>query len=137
MKNALEDTIISAELHNQFPFTAIVEAGFAEWDVAQRWCWQSFGPRHGTCDWSSDYPACPIILTAEKIMMKVVRSGQEYEYLTYANPVEHWHTGLWTTCWFGKTNYNHGFGAFCFSNESDKNMFIVQVPEIDFGEKYT
>jgi hypothetical protein len=134
---ALEDTLISAELSEQFPFLAIVEASYPEWDVAHRWCWQTFGPRHGTCDWTTEYPACPIILTAEKNMTKVVRAGIEYEHSAYSNPVEHSHVGLWTTYWFGKTNYNHGFGAFCFSNESDMSRFITHVPNVDFGEHYT
>jgi hypothetical protein len=134
--SVLEDTLISAELHDQFPFSAIVEGGYPEWDVAERWCWQTFGPRHGVCDWSSEYPACPIILAAEKILTKVGPAGQEQEYMTYSKPIEHSHTGLWTTSWFGKTDYDHGFGAFCFSNENDMNKFIAHVPEVDRGEKY-
>jgi hypothetical protein len=135
--SALKDTLVLGELHDQFPFSTIVEAGYPEWDVAERWCWQTFGPRHGVCDWRSDYPACPIILAAEKILTKVVHAGQEHEYMMYSNPVEHSHAGLWTTIWFGKTGYDLGFGAFCFSAESDKNRFIAHLPEIDFGEDYT
>jgi hypothetical protein len=82
-------------------------------------------------------PACPIILAAEKNMIKVVRGGLEYERSEYSNPVEHSHIGLWTTSWFGKTDYNHGFGAFYFSNESDKTLFIAHVPDVYCGEHYT
>ncbi len=134
--SALNDTLASEEIYDHFPFSVIIEADYPEWDVAERWCWQTFGPRHGECNWGSDYPACPIILAAEKILTTVVRAGQEYKYMTYSNPVEHSHSGPWTAYWFGKTSYDHGFGAFCFSNENDKNRFIAHVPEVNLGEKY-
>ena len=110
--SALEDRLASAEIRDQFPYMVIVEGDYPEWDVAERWCWQSFGPRHGACNWQTGYPACPIILATEKVPTRVVQGGQEYTCLRYSNPVEHSHTGTWTTYWFGKTDYDHGFGAF-------------------------
>jgi hypothetical protein len=133
--SALEDTLASAEIRDQFPFAVIVEADYPEWDVAERWCWQTFGPRHGECNWGTDYAACPKILATEKTLTTVVNGREEFKYMTYSNPEKHSHAGAWTTYWFGKTSYDHGYGAFCFSNENDKITFIAHVPKVDFGEK--
>jgi hypothetical protein len=45
----------------QFPYRVVVECDFPEWDVANRWCWQNFGPRHGECSSQREYAACPLI----------------------------------------------------------------------------
>lgn len=134
--SALEDTLAPAGIRDQFPFMVIVEGDYPEFDVAGRWCWRTFGPRHGECDWHSTYPACPIILATEKVEKTVIHSGQEFKYLTYANPTEHSHQGSWTTYWFGKTGYDYGYGAFCFSNENEKMKFINYLPEVNLGENY-
>lgn len=36
----------------------------------------------------------------------------------------------------GKTEYDHGFGDFCFSTAADFNLFEQQVPNFDWGENY-
>jgi hypothetical protein len=130
---AMEDTVAPSGVNERFPFHIIVEASFAELDVAHRWCWQSFGPKDGECDWSTDYPACPIILAAEKAV-RIDHNGFEQTY--FVNPIKHEHTGSWTSYWFGKTNYNHGFGAFCFADKTKKIRFAKHVPHVDYGEKY-
>ena len=70
-------------------------------------------------------------------MTTVVSGEQEYKIMEFSNPVKHSHTGTWATYWFGKTGYDHGFGAFCFANENDKKRFGAYVPEIVLYGEHT
>ena len=121
--------------HAQFPFGVVVECDFPEWDVANRWCWQNFGPRQGECWGQLEYATCPLILPTEHIVKEVVR-GKEYEVKRYSNVPAHNHVGIWTTYWFGKTDYDHGYGEFCFSSGDDKTKFSEYIPHVDWGENY-
>jgi hypothetical protein len=108
--------------HAQFPYRVVVECDFPEWDVANRWCWQNFGPRHGEC-WSQlEYATCPLIFPTEHIVKAVV-PGKEYELKRYSNVHIPHHVGIWTTYWFGKTEYDHGYGEFSFIRENNKAKF--------------
>src|ERR1700683_1229674 len=76
--------------HVLFPYGVVVECDFPEWDVANRWCWQNFGPRHGEC-WSQlEYATCPIIMRTEHIVKTVFRD-KEYELKRYLNVDAHHH----------------------------------------------
>ena len=128
---AIEDTIVPPEIVDRFPFQVIVQGDYHEFDLAERWCWLSFGPRDGKCNLHTHYPACPVILAIEKVPTTVVRFGLEHTFMERPNLVEHVHTGTWTTNSFGKTDYDYGFAALYFANEDDKSRFLEQVPQID------
>jgi hypothetical protein len=119
----------------QFPHVVVVECDFPEWDLAIRWCWRKFGPRHGECWGKVDYTACPLVLMTEHVVKTVVQ-GKTYEVKRYSSVDVHHHVGTWTTRWFTKTDYDHGYGAFCFSNEADKAQFVQYVPLVDWGENF-
>lgn len=129
------DDVDVEESHTLFPHHVVVECDLPEWNVAIRWCWNNFGPRDGEC-WSQlEYATCPIILKTEHTEKMVVR-GKEYEIKRYLNVDAHHHVGSWTTNWFGKTDYDHGFGEFCFSSEQDRAKFLEYVPQVDWGENF-
>lgn len=97
---------------SRFPYSVMLQVAFAELDFANRWCWQRFGPAHGEChQCQSEYPACTVALP-------------------------HCHTGVWTHCWFAKTEYNFGFNEWYFSDESHYQLFLASVPSINWGEKF-
>jgi hypothetical protein len=124
-----------ASILAQFPYGTVVECDFPEWDVANRWCWQNFGPRHGECWGHVEYATCPLVLPTEHVVKIQVR-GKEYELKRYSSVPKHNHVGIWTTHWFGKTEYDHGFGEFCFCNEDHKAKFLEYVPHVDWGENF-
>lgn len=100
-----------ARLEN-FPHTVLLQLAFAEFDFANRWCWQRFGPAEGLClQADSEYPAC-----------------------TQAGP--HSHDGRWMFEWLGKTDYNFGFNEWYFRESSERDQFLDFVPMICWGEKY-
>jgi hypothetical protein len=115
-----------------FPHSVIFEGSFPEYDFANRWCWQNFGPRHGECSESySEYPACPLVLATGRIEN---RDGREKK--KYGKVDEHSHEGTWTWYFFGKTDYDYGFGEYYFASESDRDRFIAAVPTFSWGENY-
>jgi len=130
------------EALNKFPYTAVVEGCYPANDVAYRWCWQQFGPPEcKQCyDYSSEYPACPMVLAIEEYIIKKSYTDKEgkvheYDYHT-REPEKHGHEGTWTTVWLGKTGYDYGFTEYYFLNESDRDKFIATAPSFDFGENY-
>jgi len=131
----LDDPAERDQLHVRFLHGVVVECDFPEWDVANRWCWQNCGPRHGECSSQPQYATCPVILPTERIE-KTNWGGQQLELKRYSSVPVHHHVGIWTTYWFGKTDYDHGFGEFCFSNENDLAKFLEFVPQVDWGENY-
>jgi hypothetical protein len=106
-----------------FEFSCIVKGSYPEYDNAVRWCWSKFGSQHGDC-WSlySDYPACPLVLEKDDSDPKSV--------------VEHSHVGRWAIEWLEKVAYDYGFGRFSFRLAADRDAFVANVPNIDWGEKY-
>jgi hypothetical protein len=122
------------ELHAQFPYVVVIEADFPELDVAMRWCWSNFGPNHGECP-SGEYPSCPRVLETERLETREY-DGQRWEKKIYSSVAAHCHAGQWTLYWLGKTDYDHGFGEFCFSSDNQRESFVRQIPNFDWGENY-
>ena len=121
-------------LHAKFPHVVVIEGDFPEVGVALRWCWANFGPQHGEC-WEWEYPSCPLILATESLEAYDVK-GFKWDKKAYSRVAEHCHVGEWTLHWLGKTDYDHGFGEFCFGNEIHKAAFEQQIPKFDWGENY-
>lgn len=119
------------EIHARFPFFIVVECCYPEMDFATRWCWQMFGPRDGDCYSQREYAACPIIVATEYI--DKIRGS---EIKLYRDVAKHHHEGTWTSYWLGKTEYDHGFMEFCFTNPQDLDRFREFVPEVSYGENY-
>jgi hypothetical protein len=97
---------------SRFPYAVTLQVSFAELDFANRWCWQHFGPGDGECfQRQSDYPVCSI-------------------------PEPHSHTGKWMWYFLVKTDYDFGFCEWYFSEQADRDCFLTNVGEINWGEKY-
>ena len=95
-----------------FPFAVMLKVSFAEYDFANRWCWEMFGPADGEClQHGSRYSACD-------------RSER------------HTHVGRWMTHWYVKIEYDFGFCEWCFAEARDGNRFLQFVPEIHWGERF-
>ena len=129
------------QLLERFPSSTVLEGHYPEHDYAVRWCWQNISPCHGTCsEWHSEYPACPLVLTTENVEHGTLkdRNGKEtpWKRISYANPGEHEHEGVWCSIWLGKTDYDYGFREYCFANEIDREQFLSAFPTFTFGEKY-
>lgn len=110
-ERAAED-VERAERLLHFRFPVMLEASFAEFDFANRWCWERFGSAYGECFQShSDYPAC----TVSEL---------------------HCHNGQWTSRFLVKTEYNFGFCEWYFADESHQHAFLEHVSTFNWGEKY-
>lgn len=97
----------------KFPYSVLLLVAFAEYDYANRWCWQEFGPSHGEClERQSDYPACSRTDT-------------------------HSHEGNWMPYWHFKTDYNYGYSEWHFVRKADADRFLEFVPRINWGEAYS
>ena len=132
--NELDEPEERNELHTRFPHAVLIEGDFPEVGVAIRWCWSNFGPIHGEC-WNWEYPACPLVLKTEKIKLCEI-NGWQWEKKVYGTVADHCHLGNWALNWLGKTDYDHGFGEFCFTNLSQREAFVNQLPKFDWGENY-
>jgi hypothetical protein len=98
---------------SRLPYSVMLQVSFAEFDFANRWCWQHFGPNDGEClQRQSEYPMCDLV-----------------EF--------HSHTGKWMWYWLAKTDHNFGFSEWYFSKQADRDFFLASVDEINWGEKYT
>lgn len=96
----------------QFPFAVMLEVAYPEMDFADRWCWETFGPKHGPCrQTQSNYPCC-------------------------LSEIKHSHEGAWCTRWFVKTDYDFGFNEWYFREQSQYEMFLSFVPLINWGERF-
>lgn len=96
----------------RFPFPVMLELAFAERDYANRWCWEMFGPKDGSCfQSSSNYPCC-------------------------SDSSEHTHEGVWCTRWFVKTDYDFGFSEWYFREVDHQELFLAFVPLIHWGERF-
>lgn len=100
------------EFIKRFPFSVMLKVSYPELDFANRWCWQKLGPSNGECYQAySEYRVC---LESES----------------------HEHSGIWTSHWLEKTDYNFGFNEWYFSSIEDRDMFIAVLDEINWGENY-
>ncbi|CAN5237076.1 hypothetical protein BH09SUM1_BH09SUM1_29110 [soil metagenome] len=117
-------------IHAQFLFGVVAEADFTEWDRAILWCWQNFGPRHGECSALTEYANCPLI-QATGYTGKDGMDGKERERKFFSGVDWHSHVGTWTDDFIAKTDYDHGYGEFCFSSEEDRAKFREAVPLFD------
>ncbi|QDT94825.1 hypothetical protein [Gimesia aquarii] len=97
---------------DRFPYPLMLELAFPEFDFANRWCWQHFGPSHGEC------------------------FQKHSEYRMCATDLPHCHIGSWTYNWFVKTDYDFGFNEWYFSNASERDLFLEFVPCINWGENF-
>lgn len=132
--DALFEAEERADFHTRFPHVVVMEGDFPEFGLAHRWCWANFGSQHGECiRW--EYPSCPLVLATERFEMCEVR-GWKWEKKVYDSVPRHCHIGQWALFWLGKTDYDHGFGEFCFTNRNQRDDFILQVPSFDWGENY-
>jgi hypothetical protein len=134
-----------AGLVENFPHTVLCEGYYPEHDVATRWCWRTFGPRHsyaqdgaGWClEAYSEYPACPIVLATKELTTGTNPDGTAWSEYTYKqDPLNHRHNGTWTTNWWGKTGYDYGFMEYCFRNEADRDAFRGVAETLGMGERY-
>lgn len=108
----------------RFPHTVIVEGAVDDYDFANRWCWQNVGPCDGECMESySQYPGCPLVLATVRVESKDGRERKKYSKVE-----AHSHQGPWTWYFFGKTEYDYGFGEYYFARELDRNRFVAAVP---------
>jgi hypothetical protein len=96
----------------RFPYSVVLKVSFPELDFADRWCWQEFGPRDGECP----------------------RSPCEYPVCKRTDP--HFHTGKWTSNWITKTDYDFGFNEWYFAEPADRDAFVANVDNINWGENF-
>ncbi len=113
----LEDRSEELALRQQrlqlFPHAAMLQVAFPELDFVNRWCWMNFGSRHGECTQRySQYRVCDI-------------------------EMPHCHSGVWTDHWFLKTDYDFGFNEWYFAREADYNLFLQNVANFNWGERYS
>jgi len=100
------------ELLARFPYSVVLKVSFPELDFANRWCWQKFGPRDGECPQGRcEYPVCD-------------RTDQ------------HSHAGKWTSHWITKTDYDFGFNEWYFAEGADRDAFVANVDNINWGENF-
>jgi hypothetical protein len=96
----------------RFPHFVMLQVAFPELDYANRWCWQQFGPSDGEC----------------------TQRYSEYRVCALAEP--HSHVGTWTWHWFVKTDYDFGFNEWYFAEQADRERFLANLAEINWGEHY-
>jgi len=90
----------------------MLEVAYPELDFINRWCWRHFGPLDGECTQKcSEYRAC-------------------------ADETPHHHAGRWTSYWFAKTDYDFGFNEWYFSEKTDRDLLLANLPEMNWGEHY-
>lgn len=97
---------------SRFPHGVMLKVSFAEIDFANRWCWQNFGPCDGEC----------------------LQQYSEYRVCDRNEP--HSHLGKWSSYFYVKTEYNFGFNEWYFAEIADRDRFIANVNNIDWGENY-
>ena len=96
-----------------FPHPVMLEMAFPELDNASRWCWKHLGAMDGEC----------------------TQKQSEYRICSIEGP--HRHAGKWTSHWFVKTDYDFGYNEFYFIERADRDLFLEQLAELDWGEHYS
>ena len=96
----------------RFPHSVMLKLSFPEIDFANRWCWQHFGPGDGEC-------------------------SQRYsEYRVCDRTEPHSHVGRWMSHFFVKTEYDFGFNEWYFAERSERDLFVGNVDNINWGEHF-
>ena len=97
----------------KFPHIAMLQVGFIQRDVANRWCFQQWGLADGECqEMHSSYPCCEI------------ENNHSHD------------DGTWMSVFLAKTDYDYGFNEWYFETEAQRNEFVANLPSIDHGEKF-
>jgi hypothetical protein len=96
----------------RFPYAVMLKLSFPELDFAHRWCWHHFGPCDGEC----------------------TQRYSEYRVCERGDP--HSHAGKWTSHWFIKTDYDFGFNEWYFAASADRDLFLANVGQFNWGEHY-
>lgn len=96
----------------RFPHFTMLQLAYPELDFAERWCWQTIGPKDGPC------------------------LQRDSEYRVCWDETDHAHAGKWTSHWYAKTEYNFGYCEFYFSDPRDHEAFVESLPEFTWGEGY-
>jgi hypothetical protein len=104
------------EAKKLFPYTSTIKWGYSDMDVGHCWCWQTFGPKHGKCEEDCG---------GERLFLNCPFSGLVKAY--------HSHVGVWTSVWFGKTDYDFGYEQFFFKHKVDRDMFEFGIRAIDYS----
>lgn len=97
---------------SRFPHAVMLKVAFPEMDFANRWCWQNFGPCDGEC----------------------TQRYSEYRVCDRTEP--HSHDGKWTSHFFVKTEYDFGFNEWYFAENKDRDLFVANVYNINWGENF-
>lgn len=119
-----------------FPYSVVAEGFYSEHDYATRWCWQHISPKNGLCDsYQSDYLALSSVLETEFLEHTFYR-GNEWFHKRYWEPAEHAHQGEWAYLWFGKTDYDYGFGEYYFAQDTDRAKFVEAFPAFTWDEAW-
>jgi hypothetical protein len=100
------------DLMLRFPHPIMLMAAVPEFDFANRWCWNEFGPAHGQCiDSHSRYRVCD-------------------------QTRAHSHNGEWASSWFTKIDYDFGFCEWYFLNRQSAEKFEDAIPSFNWGEDF-
>lgn len=109
---AASDAASRNEILKRFPYSVMLKVSYPELDFANRWCWAKFGPSDGECS----------------------QAQSEYRVCFESGP--HEHSGIWTSRWFEKTDYDFGFNEWYFSSIAARDKFVEVLDEINWGENY-
>ena len=97
---------------SRFPHSVMLKVSFPEMDFANRWCWQNFGPCDGEC----------------------TQRHSEYRVCDRNEP--HSHMGKWASHFYVKTDYDFGFNEWYFAEGADRDRFLANVDNINWGENF-
>ncbi len=90
-----------------FPHSIILKLFYHQMDFADWLLWQILGARNGDCNQrESEVPACRI-------------QGK------------HNHSGIWTSFWLAKTDYDYGFNEWLFKTNEDSHILIEILPLLE------
>jgi hypothetical protein len=97
---------------SRFPYNVMLQVAYPELDYANRWCWENFGPGDGQC------------------------LQRDSEYRVCERPDPHSHVGKWTSHWWAKIDYDFGFNEWYFAESDDRELFVANIENINWGEHY-
>ncbi len=58
------------------------------------------------------------------------------EYRACERTEVHSHVGKWTWHWWAKTDYDFGFNEWYFAESADRELFISNLENVNWGEHY-
>ena len=97
---------------SRFPYSVMLQVAYPELDYANRWCWQNFGPGDGQC------------------------LQRDSEYRVCERVDDHSHVGKWMSHWWAKIDYDFGFNEWYFAESDDRELFVANIENINWGEHY-